>query len=261
MKIAIISDLHANLHAVQAVAADLERVRPDYVMCLGDLVGYGAYPNEVVDFVRERNIPSVLGNNDEGVGYDLLDSGSANHDLEADRVSQASLRWTRKHTTPERKEFLRSLPVQIRQDASGGALRLLFVHGSPRRISEYLYEDRPAATFQHIAKVAGCDVLFFGHTHLAYQKWVGRTLFINAGSVGRPKDGDPRAGYVVLALPGRRAGNRFCRAEFRRVAYDVQAAARAVRESGLPPSLADLLESGGRAPDHSLVIAPRALAA
>jgi putative phosphoesterase len=240
MKLAVISDIHGNLHALDAVFADLEQVQPNYVMCLGDLVGYGAYPNEVIARIEERAIPTVMGNYDEGVGFDLPDCGCVYRDPEADRRGKQSLQWSRERTTPEGKEFLRNLPLQIRQDLAG--LHLMFVHGSPRKINEYLYQDRPAATFERIAKVAGCDVLFFGHTHLPYQKWVGRTLFINAGSVGKPKDGDPRAGYAVLEL------NHYRRVEFRRAAYDVAAAARAVRESGLPPHFADLLESGGLAP-------------
>jgi putative phosphoesterase len=239
MKLAVLSDIHANLHALQAVLADVDRVRPDVVLCLGDLVGYGAHPNEVIDLIRERNISTVMGNYDEGVGFDLDDCGCVYRDAEDDRRGRQSLRWARQRVTPDRKAYLRGLALQIRQDIAGA--RVLFVHGSPRRINEYLYADRPDATFERIAKVAGCDALFFGHTHLPYQKRVGRTLFVNAGSVGKPQDGDPRAGYVIVDL-ARRPG-----VEFRRVAYDVAAAARAVRESGLPPHFADLLESGGRA--------------
>ncbi len=237
MRIAVLSDIHANLHALEAVFADVDRVRPDQVLCLGDLVAYGAYPNEVIDLIRERGISTVMGNCDEGVGFDLDDPGAAHRSVEDDRLSKASLRWTREHTTAARKEFLRSLPLQIRQNLAGA--HVMSVHGTPRKIDEYLYQDRPAATFEQIAKLAGCDVLLFGHTHLPYRRRVGRTLFVNAGSVGRPKDGDPRAGYVVLTLDRNR------KVEFRRVAYDVHAAARAVREAGLPSRLADLLESGG----------------
>ena len=253
MKLAILSDIHANLHALQAVLACIDRARPDAVMCLGDLVGYGAHPNEVIDLIRERNIPTVMGNYDEGVGFDLDDCGCMYPDAEDDRRGRQSLLWTRQRVTPDRKAYLRELPLQIRRDMPNA--RLLLVHGSPRRINEYLYADRPDATFERIVKVAGCDVLFFGHTHLPYQKRVGRTLFVNTGSVGKPKDGDPRAGYVIVDL-ARRPG-----VEFRRVAYDVTAAAGAVRESGLPPHFADLLESGGRAlqsgrPDPQLISAP-----
>lgn len=239
MRLAVISDIHANLHALQAVLADVDRVAPDAIVCLGDLVGYGAYPNEVIDAIRERGIPTVMGNYDEGVGFDLDDCGCVYRDPEEDRRGRQSLLWTRRHTAPDYKAYLRNLPMQIRQEVAGS--HVLFVHGSPRRINEYLYADRPEATFARIAQVAGCDVLFFGYTHLPYQKRVGKTLFVNTGSVGKPKDGDPRAGYVIVEL------SHSPKVEFRRVAYDVASATRAVRESGLPPHFADLLESGGRA--------------
>ncbi|HLF29159.1 MAG TPA: metallophosphoesterase family protein [Anaerolineae bacterium] len=249
MKLAILSDIHANLHALQAVLADIDHAQPDRVICLGDLVGYGAHPNEVIDLIQARNIPTLSGNYDEGVGFDLADCGCVYRNPEDDRRGKQSLLWTRGQVTVERKEYLRRLPLHIRQESAG--LQLLYVHGSPRRINEYLYEDRPAATFHHIAKVAGCDLLFFGHTHLPYQKTVGQTLFVNTGSVGKPKDGDPRAGYVLVEL------TRHPQVEFRRVGYDVAAAARAVRESGLPPHFADLLESGGRAAPPERAAVPR----
>ncbi len=244
MKIAVISDIHANLHALEAVWADLEAQKPDAVFCLGDLVGYGAYPNEVVDFIRRRSIPTVMGNYDDGVGFDLDDCGCVYKDRDDIARGQQSLMWSRAHTTAEAKEYLRGLPLQIRQDLAGA--HVLFVHGSPRKINEYLYEDRALSTFERIAKVAGCDVLFFGHTHLPYRKQVGRTLFVNTGSVGKPKDGGLRAGYVIAEL-GRHPG-----VEFRRVDYNVAAAAQAVRNSGLPPHFAALLETGGLVPTPSL---------
>lgn len=231
MKLAVFSDVHANLHALEAV------------YCLGDLVGYGAQPNGVIDFIRTHDIPTIMGNYDEGVGFDLDDCGCVYKDPDDDRRGQESLHWSRAHTTPENKQYLRGLPMNLRLDLAG--LHLLLVHGSPRKINEYLYADRPAATFERIAEVAGCDVLLFGHTHLPFQKWVGRTLFVNTGSVGRPKDGDPRAGYVTLNLGPRPT------VTFHRVAYDVAAAARAIRETGLPPHFADVLETGGLPPAAS----------
>jgi putative phosphoesterase len=238
MKLAIISDIHANLHALEAVWADLERQHPDSVYCLGDLVGYGGFPNEVVEFISARTIPSVMGNYDDGVGFDLDDCGCVYRDPGDVLRGKQSLLWTRERTSDANKAFLRSLPIQIRLEDRRPTL--LLVHGSPRRINEYLYEDRPLATFERIAAAAGAEVILFGHTHLPYQKSVGGALFVNAGSVGKPNDGDPRAGYVILEV------TRRPRAEFRRVAYDVAAAARAVRDSGLPQHFADLLETGGR---------------
>lgn len=247
MKLIVLSDIHANLHALDAVLHDIERERPDRIICLGDLVGYGAYPNEVIERIRERNIPTVMGNYDEGVGFDLDDCGCIYRNAEDDRRGKLSLMWTREHTHAEGKEYLRGLSMQIREDIGGK--HLLFVHGSPRKINEYLYEDRPQATFENVAKLAGADILFFGHTHLPYQKQVKRTLFINTGSVGKPRDGDPRAGYVIVVLHQRPT------VEFRRVVYNMDAAAAAVRASGLPEHFAELLEHGGVLPESDPVSA------
>jgi putative phosphoesterase len=244
MKLAIFSDIHGNFHALEAVWADIQKQNPDGVYCLGDLVGYGAEPNEVIDFIKTFNVATVMGNYDDGVGFDLDDCGCVYKNAEDDRRGKQSLLWSRERVKPAHKEFLRKLPMLIRKTIGGQ--QFLMVHGSPRKMNEYLYEDRPLATFEHVAKVAGCDILLFGHTHLPYQKRVGSTLFINTGSVGKPKDGDPRAGYVVLDLA------KEPKVEFRRVRYDVEAAARAIRQSGLPPHFADLLETGGMIPAPQL---------
>jgi len=239
VKIAVLSDIHANLHALQAVWADLESQRPQAVYCLGDLVGYGAFPNEVVEFIRSREVPTVMGNYDDGVGFDQDDCGCVYRVPGEAELGRQSLLWTRQTTTAENKVFLQALPIQLRRETQ--RCHLLFVHGSPRRINEYLYADRPAASFERIARLAGAEVLFFGHTHLPYQKTVARTLFVNAGSVGKPKDGDPRAAYALFS-----SGLR-SRVEFRRVSYDVAAAAAAVRRVGLPVHFALQLETGGQA--------------
>jgi putative phosphoesterase len=237
MIFAVISDIHANLHALEAVWEDIESQGPDLVYCLGDLVGYGAFPNEVIEFIRKREISTVMGNYDEGVGFDMDDCGCAYKTVEEDRLGKLSLLWTRWHTTPENKTFLQELPLQIRLE--GQRPYMLLVHGSPRKINEYLYEDRPKASLERIAKLAGTDVLLFGHTHFPYVKTIGNTLFVNTGSVGKPKDGDPRGSYVILKT-GRRTN-----VEIRRVRYDEKAAAEAIRESNLPDHFADLLETGG----------------
>jgi putative phosphoesterase len=182
MRLAILSDIHANLHALEAVWQDLEQQHPEAVYCLGDLVGYGAYPNEVVAFIRERQVPTIMGNYDEGVGFDLPDCGCVYRDPELARLGDLSLLWSREHTSGENKQYLQGLPLQIR--LPDGRPTLLLVHGSPRKMNEYLYEDRPRATFERIAAVAAADVLLFGHTHLPYQKKVDKVLFVNTGSVG-----------------------------------------------------------------------------
>jgi putative phosphoesterase len=233
MKIAIFSDIHANIQALESVWEDLKQQDPDEIYCLGDLVGYGANPNEVVEFIRDKNIPTIMGNYDNGVGHDLDDCGCDYKDARLEKLGELSIWWSRGHAIQENKEYLRSLPKEIRLHDSGR--NLLLVHGSPRSLHEYLPEQRPTVTFERIAKVAECDIMFFGHTHIPYEKRVGETLFVNTGSVGRPKDGDPRAGYVVLE-----SGE----VEFRRVIYDAEAAAQAIRASDLPDYYADELLAG-----------------
>jgi putative phosphoesterase len=235
MRIAIFSDIHGNKHALEAVLRDIDAQRPDRVYCLGDLVGYGAFPNEVIEAVRGRGIPTILGNYDDGVGFDRDECGCAYTTPESRRLGDESLFWTRDHVTAQNKEYLRSLLPNIRFEAGGK--QFLLVHGSPRKMNEYLYEDRPPANLERIARSAEADVLVFGHTHLPYSKEVAGVLLVNDGSVGKPKDGDVRAGYVMFDIDGG------VRVEFRRVGYDVAAAAAAVRASGLPAHFAELLET------------------
>lgn len=239
MRLAILSDIHGNRHALEAVWDDVERLRPDAVYCLGDLVGYGAFPNEVVDFIRSHSIPTIMGNYDEGVGFDLDDCGCAYRGADERERGDISRVWSQAQTSAENKAFLQTLPMQVRLEESKPTM--LLVHGSPRKINEYLFEDRPVATFERLAALAGTDLVLFGHTHRPYQKRVGKTLFINAGSVGKPHDGDRRACYALLER------GRESRAEFRRVDYDVAAAAAAVRRAGLPAEFARILERGGPA--------------
>jgi putative phosphoesterase len=236
MRLAIYSDIHGNLPALDAVLEHIRQGRFDAVYCLGDLVGYGASPNEVVDRIRQEGAPTIMGNYDDGVGYDRDECGCAYRQEDERERGQRSLEWTKARTTPENKAFLRSLLPQVRFEAD--AKRVLLVHGSPRKMNEYLFEDRPLSSFERLAASSNADVILFGHTHKPYTKLVDGVLFVNVGSVGKPKDGDWRACYatVDLAAPA---------AAFTRVEYDVQRAMAAVRQTDLPPQFADDLATGG----------------
>lgn len=235
MRIATFSDVHGNVHALQAVLADIDQQEIDQVYCLGDLMGYGAYPNEVIALIRERHIPTVMGNYDDGIGFDKDECGCAYTDAEMRRLGHLSIEWSKDQVTPENKALLRWLLSNIRLEMHGK--RLLLVHGSPRRINEYVYEDRAPKSLSRIAQSADADVLIFGHTHLPYVKEVDGVLFVNEGSVGKPKDGDTRAAYAILDM-----GNEI-KVTIQRVPYDVAAAAAAVRQSALPDHFAELLET------------------
>ena len=240
-RIAVLADLHANVAATAAVLADIDRERPDTVSCLGDLVGYGAFPNETIALIRDRAIATIMGNYDDGVGFDRDDCGCAYKDEGERQRGQQSLFWTRSVTTDDNKAFLRSLAPEIRLDVEGVRMRL--VHGSPRRMNEYLFEDRDPASLARIARTADCDLLIFGHTHKPWMKTIEGVRFVNTGSVGKPKDGDPRAAWALLTIDGGAIN-----VEIRRVDYDVAAVAAAIRaEAGLPDQFARDLETGGKA--------------
>ena len=238
MRIAIFSDIHGNLPALDAVLADLAaQSEIERTYCLGDLVGYAPFPNEVTERIRASGIPTIVGNYDDGTGFDRDDCGCAYKEPEAKALGDRSFAWTKAHVTEENKSFLRALPREIRLTLAG--VRILLVHGSPRRVNEYLYEDRPVASFQRLAAASDADVIVFGHTHIPYTKRVDGVLFVNIGSVGKPKDGDPRACYIILEL---RDGN--VDVHYRRVAYPVETVADAIRRSELPDAFATMLESG-----------------
>ncbi len=232
MRIAIFSDVHANLPALDAVLADIRASGVDATYALGDLVGYAPWPDEVLERLRAEAIPIVMGNYDDGTGFDRDECGCAYTDPVEKALGDLGFAWTKAHTSDEHKAFLRTLAPQIRFEADGR--RYLLVHGSPRRINEYLYEDKPDQTFARIATGAGADVIVCGHTHRPYDKRVGATRFVNVGSAGKPKDGDPRACWALLDTTADTV-------EFHRVAYDVEAAARAIEASDLPHEFADQL--------------------
>ena len=253
-RIAIVSDLHGNSAATEAVLAAIDLEAPDAVSCLGDLVGYGAKPNETIALIRGRGIPTVMGNYDDGVGFDRDDCGCAYTDAGERERGQQSLLWTCAVTTPQHKAYLRTLLPEIRFEAEGTRFRL--VHGSPRRMNEYLFEDRDPRSLARIAQNAEADVLVFGHTHQPWVREIAGVLFLNAGSVGKPKDGDPRAAWALLTVePGRPV-----QIAIRRVPYDVASMATAIRATaGLPDQFAADIERGGTpsAAGHRAREAPR----
>jgi predicted phosphodiesterase len=248
MKIALISDIHANLPALQAVLAEIDRRGDvDATYHLGDLVGYAPWPNETVELIRERGITGIAGNYDSTVATDYKHCGCKYEDPRQEELSHLSYAWTREHTNAEAKKFLGALAFRLDVRPLGGHLggpTLILVHGTPTMNTLYWTEDRPDSFCTKMADTAGAkagDVIAFGHTHLPYHRVVEGIHFVNTGSVGRPKDGDWRAGLVLLDIG---AGNPAV--EFVRVDYDVKKAADAIRASDLPADFAEFLESGGR---------------
>jgi putative phosphoesterase len=234
-RVAVITDIHANLPALQAALARIDQLGIADVYCGGDLVGYGPHPNEVCALIQERAIPTIYGNYDYAIARDLEDCGCAYvtpHDRE---LGQQSVNWTLANTDQRSKDFMRDLPFDLRFDLGGHKVHL--VHGSPRKVNEYLFEDKPASLYERLAAGETDDVLVFGHTHKPWVHDFGGVRFVNCGSVGKPKDGDPRGAFAVLeATPNE------VRASIERVAYDADAVAAEVRDAvGLPDEFADKL--------------------
>jgi putative phosphoesterase len=225
--VAVITDIHGNLPALEAVLGRIDELGVESVYCGGDLVGYGPHPNEVCRLIEQRGIPTIYGNYDYAIGRDLEDCRCAYRDQHDRELGQLSVDWTLEHTDQRSKDFMRDLPFDLRFELGGRRVRL--VHGSPRKVNEYLFADKPARTFERIAAGADCDVLVFGHTHQPWIAEYGGVLFVNCGSVGKPKDGDPRAAFAVLGAEGPR---------IERVEYDAPAVAREVERSGLPAEFA-----------------------
>lgn len=243
MKIALFSDIHANLPALEAFFRDVEAKQPDAIYCLGDLVGYNIWPNEVINKIKKRQIPTIKGNYDEGIGLMSGDCGCAYKTDKDKEMGNISISYTDSIVQPEERAYLRTLPAHIRVEFSlnDDKLNLLLVHGSPRKINEYLFEDRDEKSMLRIIEGADADIMCFGHTHKPYHRVLtsnsGRTLHaVNTGSVGKPKDGDPRGCYVLLTIESSQVD-----VEFVRFNYDVERAACAVEESPLPNEYADML--------------------
>jgi putative phosphoesterase len=233
-RVAVITDIHANLPALECALERIEELGIELVLCGGDLVGYGPHPNEVCALIEERAIPTIYGNYDYAIARDLDDCGCAyvtSHDRE---LGQRSVEWTLEHTDERSKAFMRELPFDLQ--FAVGDTQVHLVHGSPRKVNEYLFQDKPARLYERLAASEEADVLVFGHTHKPWVHEYGGVLFVNCGSVGKPKDGDPRGAFAVLEADGSDV-----RVHIERVAYDAEAVAREVASVGLPGEFADKL--------------------
>ena len=246
MRYALISDIHANLPALEAVLRDIARRDVGATYHLGDLVGYAPWPNETVALLIDSRVSGIAGNYDSTVGADYKHCGCKYEDPTQEEQSHLSFAWTKAHTSPEVKRHLAGLPFRMDLKPLGGHAAgptVVLVHGTPTLNTLYWTEDRPDSFCVKMAEYAGAkagDVIAFGHTHKPWHREVEGILFVNTGSVGRPKDGDWRAGYVILDLEAEP------RVELVRVEYDVDEAMRGIRASDLPADFAEYLRTGGK---------------
>jgi len=224
MKLAILSDVHSNLHALEAVFEDIDRIGPEMVVCAGDLVGYGAFPDESCEILKARASKVVKGNHDCAV----LEKDPAG----ANPYAARAILWTAEVIRKESREFLEGLSTESR--FSFGGMSITMFHGSPTSVDEYIFEYD---VDDELVESVNADVLILGHTHVPCIKKLKRGLFINPGAVGQPRDSEWKASYAILDSDSNECS-------IRRVPYDLDGAAEAIREAGLPEILAERLFYG-----------------
>ncbi|MCX7793835.1 MAG: metallophosphatase family protein [Thermodesulfovibrionales bacterium] len=234
---AILGDIHGNIEALRAVYNESLSQKVDKIYHLGDLGGYAPFLNEVVDFLIEHNIDGVQGNYDYAVAHNKEHCGCRYEDPLQAEMAQIAFEWTKRHATERTREYMRSLPFQIELEIHGWKIKIF--HATPIKNNLYWYEERDEKFFLQMADRAGADIMIYGHTHLPYRKDIGNKIFINAGSVGRPKDGDPRACLCVVDIE-----EKDIKTEFLRIPYDIEKITSAIIASGLPPYFSECLRKG-----------------
>ena len=233
-KVAVITDIHANLPALEAALARIDGLGIEQVYCGGDLVGYGPHPDAVCELIAARGIPTIYGNYDYAIARGLEDCGCAYITPQERVLGQRSVEWTLANTGAQARAFMRALPFDMRFKV--GSTDVHLVHGSPRKVNEYLFEDKPASLYERLAAAESAAALVFGHTHKPWMRSHRGVLFVNCGAIGKPKDGDPRGAFALLE-----AGSGELKVSIERVAYDAGEVAREIRAAGLPGEFADAL--------------------
>jgi putative phosphoesterase len=224
MKLALISDVHANIVALRAVLDDMDGRGVDGILCAGDVVGYYPYPVETVSLFRAEHITSIQGNHDRAV----ISAGG----LDLNPMASSAVMWTASNIDALSMSFLRSLPRNLLIERDG--VRIAVYHGAPFDDDHYVFEDEAD---ESLLRMAGCDLLVLGHTHIPFIRRYAKGTIVNPGSVGQPRDGDPDACYAIYDTESRRA-------IYLRVPYDITEVVERTLSAGLPTSLADRLRRG-----------------
>jgi len=239
MKIACLADVHGNIHALEPILEQMENVKYDLMICCGDMIGLGPFPNEVVEFLRIEGFQMLLGNCEQSLLLGGLEIGT---NPRPDDTWRRSLQWTANELSSENRAFLRKVPTRLEVNGDG-PISLLACHASPDSLTEGLYEATREERFIQLAAKQEAGLVAFGHTHVGFQKVVAGVRFVNCGSVGRSADGDTRACYASIETE-KNGGEMHAEVVLRRVKYDVETAAKAVVRRGLPRELADSLREG-----------------
>ena len=234
MKILLISDIHGNYPALEAVDRHADAASFDRIFNIGDATVYAPFPNETLDWLRQHEVISILGNTDIKV-IKLLTGKSFKKPRKSEKRIMYS--WTADHLTPNNKEYLSAVRNRIKLELEG--YRVGLFHGSPEQDNEHLFNDTPATRFQELARKSDCHIIITGHSHSPYYKKIKGTHFINPGSVGRMFDKNPDASYATLELLPDRV-----KVQHYRCPYDIDKVIRELRNNLMPPIYEDMFRLG-----------------
>jgi putative phosphoesterase len=234
MRIAIISDIHGNLPALKAVLNDIETRKIDQVICLGDLVDFAPWPNEVIQLIRSLKMMTIMGNHDERIAFDLPVIPLSKHSEKETLARNKAINHSKAIITADNKAYLASLQKSILLQFED--CRLHLTHASPQSIDEYLYEDDGELLEERLLST-NADVLLIGHTHLPYIKDFGNKKIVNVGSVGRSKEPGRNACYAIIEIIPKAKIS----AEIIKLDYAIHETANAIYKSDIPDFYADFL--------------------
>ncbi len=234
MRIAVLGDIHGNIEALRVAYEAAVAANADKVFHLGDLGGYAPFVDEVVDFLIEHKIEGVQGNYDDAVAHDREHCGCKYENQLQAEMADISFAWTKKHSSERSKEYMKNLPFEL--SFSCGSRKVVIFHATPPKNNLYWFEERPDKFFMEMAEKIEADIMIYGHTHIPYRKDIGGKVFINAGSVGKPKDGDTRTCTAIIDIT-----DKGVKSEFVRTPYDIEKVASAITSGGLPAYFADKL--------------------
>lgn len=241
IQIAVFSDVHGNLPALEVVLKDIEQRGIRQKFCLGDLVDFAPWGNEVIEKIRNLNIPCLMGNHDERIAFDIPVVPLSKHSEEETNARFIAIDHSKKYITEENKKFLSELPFHLKLNYKVGKKHwnIQLVHSSLESNDTYLYESENDEVFENMLKDSRADVVVMGHTHLSFKKqFENNTWAVNCGSVGRSKEENRLASYLVLTLDEEKVTP-----EIVQLPYPIDETARQIKESGIPDYYASFLKN------------------
>ena len=233
-KIALISDIHANLPALETVYLHAKSKGVQAFLNAGDFVGYGPFPDEVISFIRKKRIPSVIGNYDQKVI--LIKQRQEKWQKKKNALKLIAFNWAYDHISERNLLYLKSLQQTLLLSIFD--IKILLTHGSPQNINDHLSNKTSSRKFEEIAQKNSVDIIVSGNTHQFFQKKFGGVLFINPGSIGRQDDGCPNASYAILEI------DKGLKAKQYRVPYDVQKLLNTLESYNLPEEFKSMFQKG-----------------